>query len=74
MKHDDDVYPWSCDCGREEVPMQVTITKDIKAGVWNYRVWQDLGKKTVTHYKGVSNTFRSAADTCANKLDVMKAK
>jgi hypothetical protein len=73
-KHDADAYPWSCDCGRGEVPMQVTIIKDIKSGVCSYRVWQDFGYKTVTHSKGVTNTFRSASDTCANVLDVMEAQ
>ena len=54
--------------------MQVSIIKDIKAGVWSYRVWQDFGHKTVTHSKGVANTFRSAADTCANVLDGMEPR
>jgi hypothetical protein len=69
-KYEAEAHPWSCDCDRKDVPVQVSIIKDIKAGVWSYRVWQDFGHKTVTHYKGVANTFRSAADTCANRLDV----
>lgn len=73
-KYEAEAHPWSCDCGRTDVPVQVSIIKDIKSGLWVYRVWQDFGHKTVTHSKGARNTFRSAADSCANKLDVMEAQ
>lgn len=73
-KYNDESHPWSCDCNHKDVPLQVTITKDIKAGGWVYRLWQDFGHKTVTHCEGVTNTFRSAAGTCASTVDIISAR